>query len=444
MVGPVFPFRAGIAYCTTRLAQELNADVISYRRQYPRRFYPGGDDIDSTLPRANAEFILDILNPITWIRAGLRLRNYDAVIFVWWIWVWAVPVRVMMAMLPRRARVILQCHNIGDKEPAWWKRWLTNRVLRRADVLVVHARSEAVEAWKRSRGRHTVTTFLPVHELGGPIPSREEARVMLNITAKNVALFFGHVRPFKALDVVLRAWRELKSDVLLLVAGEAWFDSANAYRALARELGLVVIPSVSEGSGRVGSDAVPPAAQTPRSARGDTRAVEDPLPASRVEDPLPASRIEDPLPALRGEGGRRTGEGIAPSSAASRHLLPASGEKGLGRVRFDFRFIPDAEIATWFAACDVVLAPYRIEAQSGVALTAFHFARPVIASTVGGLPEVTDLLVPPDDPHALAKAIDDFFARDDRATLERRAAESARKYSWPEYARVFERLVSHG
>ena len=82
--------------------------------------------------------------------------------------------------------------------------------------------------------------------------------------------------------------------------------------------------------------------------------------------------------------------------------------------------------------------------RSGVALTAFHFARPVIASTVGGLPEVTDLLVPPDDPHALAKAVDDFFARDDRAMLEARAAESARKYSWPEYARVFERLISLG
>ncbi len=89
------------------------------------------------------------------------------------------------------------------------------------------------------------------------------------------------------------------------------------------------------------------------------------------------------------------------------------------KVRFDFRFIPDAEIATWFAAADVVLAPYRIEAQSGVALTAFHFARPVIATTVGGLPEIIQegengYLVPPDDPDALARAIDRFFARGDR------------------------------
>ena len=198
---------------------------------------------------------------------------------------------------------------------------------------------------------------------------------MLNITAKNVALFFGHVRPFKALDVVLRAWRELKSDVLLLVAGEAWWKSADEYRQLADDLGLALS----------GAAAPPPP---------------------------------------------RGGEGAAAPQRT---------------VRFDFRFIPDAEIATWFAACDVVLAPYRIEAQSGVALTAFHFARPVIATRVGGLPEIIDgqngILIPPEDPAALARAVDEFFTARDRAAMERAAAATARKYSWPEYAKVFESLV---
>ena len=373
IVGPVYPYRAGIAYCTTRLAEELHADVISFSRQFPKRFYPGGDDVDPTLPRAKADFILDVINPFTWLRAGWRLRQYDTVIFVWWIWVWALPYRVMMALLPRRTRVILQCHNIGDKEPAWWKRSLTNRVLRRGNVLVTHAATEAGEAWRRSRGRHVVKTFLPVHELGGAIPSRDDARKNLGIEAKNVALFFGHVRPFKGLDIALRAWPELKSDALLLVAGEAWWKSEEEYRALARELDLGVILSPAEGEGPVAS--------------GAARA-----------------------------------------------------------VRFDFRFIPDAEIATYFAACDVVIAPYRIEAQSGVALTAFHFARPVIATRVGGLPEIIDgkngILIDPESPQQLARAVDELFTTRDRAAMERRAAECARKYSWQEYAKVFERLVS--
>lgn len=364
IVGPVFPFRAGIAYCTTRLAEELrkryDVGVISFSRQFPKRFYPGGDDVDPTLPRAEAEFIVDVVNPFTWLRAGWRLRQYDAVIFVWWVWLFAPAYLVMMAILHRRTRVILQCHNVGDKEPARWKRWLTDRVLRRVDSLIVHARPEADEAWKRSRGRRVVKTFLPVHEMGGEIPSRAQARATLGIDdAANAALFFGHIRPFKGLDVALRAWRELKSDVILVVAGEAWWERAEEYERLAREMGL--------------------------------------------------------------------------SNAARK------------AVRFDFRFIPDAEIATYFSAADVVLAPYRIEAQSGVALTAFHFARPVIATTVGGLPEIIDgtngILIPPEDPSALAAAIDEFFTTRDRAAMEQGAAASARTYSWPEYAAVLGALV---
>ena len=339
IVGPVYPYRAGIAYCTTRLAQELGADVISFKRQYPKRFYPGGDDIDPTLPRADAQFVLDILNPLTWFRS---LRQYDAVIFVWWIWVWAIPYRLMMM---GTRRVILQCHNIGEKEPAWWKRALANLVFRRADVLVVHARSEAREAERRAAsGARVVQTFLPVHELGREIPSRAEAQRRLGLTG-NVALFFGHIRPFKGLDIALEAWKSV--DGTLLVAGEPWWG---------------------------------------------------------------AKFDEQP------------------------------------NVRFDLRFIPDSEIATYFAAADVVLAPYRSEAQSGVALTAFHFARPVIATAVGGLPDIIDgrngILVPPENPDALARAVDEFFNRRDHADMERAAAESAQRYSWQEYGAIISRLLS--
>jgi D-inositol-3-phosphate glycosyltransferase len=210
-------------------------------------------------------------------------------------------------------------------------------------VLVVHARSEEEEASRRTRAR-IVSTFLPVHELGREIPSRSEARQRLGLSG-NVALFFGHIRPFKGLDIALEAWKQV--DATLVVAGEPWWDAK-----------------------------------------------------------------------------------YEPQT----------------NVRFDLRFIPDAEIATYFAAADVVLAPYRSEAQSGVALTAFHFARPVIATDVGGLPDMIDgrngILVPPEDPQALAKAVDEFFTRRDRAAMERAAAESARRYSWQEYGAIMNRLLT--
>lgn len=396
IIGPVYPYRAGIAYCTTRLAEELakrhQVETISFSRQYPKRFYPGGGgDIDESLrsktPRG-ARFVLDVLNPLTWLWTALRIRfqRPDVVIIVWWVWVWALPYRLILALLPRTTRVIIQCHNILDKEPANWKTTLSNLLMRRGDVLVVHAQTEADEAAHRLPGKRIVKTFLPVHELGGETPPREDARRRLGIAPdQKIALFFGHVRPFKGLDIALRAWRDVRSGALLLVAGEAWWKGEQEYRDLAAKLSLHVIPSLAERQ----AAAAEAGAEAPAFVQDD------------VNDDRPA-------------------------------------------VSFDFRFIPDAEIATFFAACDVVLAPYRVEAQSGVALTAFHFRRPVIASAVGGLPEIIEdglngMLVPPEDPRALGRAIDAFFGgRDDMASG---ASASAVRYSWAEYAAVLERLL---
>jgi glycosyltransferase involved in cell wall biosynthesis len=364
LVGPVYPYRAGIAYCTTALAEELGKEhqvwISSFRRQYPKRFYPGGDDVDPTLrdrTPATARFALDVMNPVSWAMEAAAIRRWkpDVVIFVWWIWVWALPYLVMRNLLDPATRVVFQCHNIGEKEHAWWKERLSARILGSADALVVHAATEEEEARRRlGRGAPPITrTFLPVHELGRGKVDRAEARRRLGFgPEENIALFFGHVRPFKGLDLALRAWKSVRSGARLVVAGEFWWNDEETYRRIARE------------------------------------------------------------------------EGIE------------------SRVRFEPRFIPDEEIALWFGAADVVLAPYRTEAQSGVVLTAFHFGRPVIASTVGGMPEIVSdgrngLLVPPESPGEIARAVDAFF-EGDRSAMEREAEASAQRYSWQEYARVIE------
>lgn len=370
IVGPVYPYRAGVAHCTTRLAEELailddvtDVRVESFARQYPAALYPGGDDRDPTLvdkAPAEARFDLDILNPLSWLRVGRRIRKRspDIVILVWWVWVWALPYLVLKRFLPSRSRVILQCHNVTDKEPAWWKSVITNRVLRIGDIALVHARDEGDEVVRRlgERSPRVVRSFLPVHELGGVIPDREIARGELGITHERVALFFGHIRPFKGLDLALRAWSEIdRDDSLLLVVGEPWWGSGDDYREMARELGL-----------------------------GD-------------------------------------------------------------RVRFEFRFVPDGEVAHYFAAADLVLIPYRREAQSGVALTAFHFGRPVVATAIGGLREIVDegrngFLVEEENPAALAAGIRRAFDSD-QTVLEAGARASAALYSWERYARELRDLM---
>jgi D-inositol-3-phosphate glycosyltransferase len=79
-------------------------------------------------------------------------------------------------------------------------------------------------------------------------------------------------------------------------------------------------------------------------------------------------------------------------------------------VRRRWEYVPDDEVGLYYRAADVVALPYTRVYQSGVALTAYAFARPVVASAVGGLTEQvvdgkTGWLVPPADPSALAEAL---------------------------------------
>lgn len=113
-------------------------------------------------------------------------------------------------------------------------------------------------------------------------------------------------------------------------------------------------------------------------------------------------------------------------------------ELGLGSaVRTALRYVSHCEMATWFTAADVVALPYLATSQSAVLMTAYTFGRPVVATSVGGLPEAVDpgqsgLLVPPSDEAALAEAIIALLADSHRCTqmgrYARRLAET--RYSW--------------
>jgi hypothetical protein len=89
-------------------------------------------------------------------------------------------------------------------------------------------------------------------------------------------------------------------------------------------------------------------------------------------------------------------------------------------VRSDY--IPNEEVKYYFSAADAVVLPYTSATQSGIAQIAYNFDLPVIATNVGGLAEVvrdgeTGLLVPPNDPRALAGRIVEYFTSVDRARL---------------------------
>jgi glycosyltransferase involved in cell wall biosynthesis len=116
------------------------------------------------------------------------------------------------------------------------------------------------------------------------------------------------------------------------------------------------------------------------------------------------------------------------------------------RVRVVNRYVPNEEVARYFAAADVVALPYREATGSGIAQIAFGAGVPVIATRTGGLEEVVEegvsgLLVPPRDPQALARAIERFFDENLGARLREGVARTRGRFSWEGLAEALESLA---
>lgn len=112
-------------------------------------------------------------------------------------------------------------------------------------------------------------------------------------------------------------------------------------------------------------------------------------------------------------------------------------------------YCPDAEVEKYFSASTLVVLPYEEATQSGIAQIAFGFRKPVIATDVGGLPEVvtdgrTGYIVPPLNPKMLADAVIRFFEEDREEEFVRNIEEESERFSWQRIVGEIEELTGSG
>lgn len=140
-------------------------------------------------------------------------------------------------------------------------------------------------------------------------------------------------------------------------------------------------------------------------------------------------------------------EQVARANAAGRSGNVVGGTSGGGAeesVHLIDRYLPDDEVEALFKAADVVVLPYRSATQSGVTHVAYALGVPVITTDVGGLAETvrpgeTGMVVPPEDPPALAEAIVRYFEGGMAPRLRAGVAELRQAHSWDTLAdRVLE------
>lgn len=238
LIGPTYPFRGGLAHHTTLLCKTLrkkqDVKFISFKRQYPQFLFPGKSDRDTSstpLKVDNVDYLIDSLNPLTWLHTYKVIKHYDPemVIMPWWVIFWTPQYAALLTLIKRNlsCKIVMICHNVIEHESHSFKQLASKFILLKADRLITQSKDETVKL-KKLLGPHTkiITAFHPTYrELGKKTFDKEEVRKKLNLQG-HVILFFGFVREYKGLGVLLDAMPRIceNRDVTLLIAGEFWSD----------------------------------------------------------------------------------------------------------------------------------------------------------------------------------------------------------------------------
>ena len=248
IVGPTHPYKGGIAQHTTELAHRLEAaghdvDLVSWSAQYPALLYPGQQLVPGGRPEltpyARTTYPLSWRRPDGWLRTGRRLaRGHDLVLLIVATPLQAPAYLTLLGALRagrgRSPQVVAVCHNVLPHEQGPVDRPLMRAVLGRVDAVLVHSPEQAAMARTLTRAR-VETVALPLHAPPLHAPrARDSGRD--DAAVRRRLLFFGLVRPYKGVDLLLRALPEVP-DVRLTVAGEVW-GGPEPLRRLARELGI--------------------------------------------------------------------------------------------------------------------------------------------------------------------------------------------------------------
>jgi len=249
-IGPACPLRGGIAKFNESFALACKAaghdsEIISFKFLYPGFLFPGKSQYsdDPPPPGITIKTWLHSINPFNWIiNAGKIIRlQPDIVVFHYWMPFFA-PV---MGFLARRikkktgARVIAIIHNLLPHEKQAFSGILSSYFINSIDGVVSLSESVLQDVRRFNKSINTVMLPHPLYVVYGTKLQRPEAINHLKLDPdKKYLLFFGLIRKYKGLDLLLRAFANVKMpDLMLIVAGE-FYEDKSLYFTLADELGI--------------------------------------------------------------------------------------------------------------------------------------------------------------------------------------------------------------
>ena len=255
IIGPGYPLRGGISESNQALDHFFQdsgeySKIVSYSLQYPQFLFPGKKQtVDKPIDKVTNLSMINTLNPVSWFKTAKYIirENPNYVILRYWHPYFSVCLSIISKLLKKKSIFIIGwVDNVHPHESIPFQKPLTSFFIKSCDAFLVMSKSveKQLLQYPAVHNKEIIFSPHPIYNVFGPIINKFDARKRLGFSTSsipgNFILFFGLVRKYKGLDLLLDVMGSSviqKMNIKLIVAGE-FYDSKEKYMKKIKSLDL--------------------------------------------------------------------------------------------------------------------------------------------------------------------------------------------------------------
>ena len=254
LIGPAYPYRGGNSLFITQtyevLQDHFKVKIYNYKLLYPSLLFPGTTQFDKSekkVFKVPSERIINSISPLNWLNVARKLRkeNCDLVVFDWWHPFFGLCHGAISSAIKKAYanKILFITENVISHEANKIDTMLTYLGLRNASMFLTLSKSVEQELKRFAKDRKIYRSELPKYDYY-QTSNNEKISALKNefgiAEEDTVLLFFGYIRKYKGLDILIKAFPKLLEkypDTFLLVAGE-FYDNPSTYLNLIDRLNI--------------------------------------------------------------------------------------------------------------------------------------------------------------------------------------------------------------
>jgi len=250
IIGPAFPLRGGIANFNNALAKTYHqrgddVTIFSFSLQYPAFLFPGITQYEEGEPPSNINIRSEInsINPLNWFSVSKKINKLkpDVVIIRYWLPFMAPCLGIISRLLNKKIKILSITDNVIPHEKRFLDKELTNFFISSCDGFITLSKSVLNQLSLFTNNANKKFLPHPIYDIYGSKISKLDALKKLELSSNDKhLLFFGFVRKYKGLDLILKAISDKRVRALgikLIIAGE-FYDNKGYYIKMIESLGI--------------------------------------------------------------------------------------------------------------------------------------------------------------------------------------------------------------